>query len=328
MVAKDKATNNEQKITITSSSGLSKDEVEKMAKDAESHAADDRKAKDQIEARNRADAMVYNVEKTLKEHRDKIGDDDAKAIEAALEDVKKSINDNDPEKLNAATDRLTQASHKLAEAMYKSSSQPGADGTAPRRRSSRAAMKPKNVVDAEFVDVDDKKIIVWGGLSRLRTGFPSGPPAEGQHVKCLISKRYYETLSVPRTASEDDIRKAYRKLARKYHPDLNPKTKPPRMFQNVQEAYDVLSDAKETDVRHSRRYSDSGFAAGGGGERSPEGFIPTWISTGLTSPKCLKARKPKRKRAGTSPIPAAAPVPALSRYLQSVLPRRRRRPGN
>jgi molecular chaperone DnaK len=67
-------TNNEQKITITSSSGLSKDEVEKMAKDAESHAADDRKAKDQIEARNRADAMVYNVEKTLKEHRDKIGD--------------------------------------------------------------------------------------------------------------------------------------------------------------------------------------------------------------------------------------------------------------
>ena len=81
VVAKDKATNNEQKITITSSSGLSKDEVEKMAKDAESHAADDRKAKDQIEARNRADAMVYNVEKTLKEHRDKVGADDAKNIE-------------------------------------------------------------------------------------------------------------------------------------------------------------------------------------------------------------------------------------------------------
>src|ERR1700728_2914032 len=130
VVAKDKATNNEQKITITSSSGLSKDEVDKMARDAESHAADDRKAKDQIEARNRADSMVYNVEKTLKEHRDKIGDDDAKAIEAAIEASKKSINDNDPEKLNAATDRLTQASHKLAEAMYKSS-QPGADGAAP-----------------------------------------------------------------------------------------------------------------------------------------------------------------------------------------------------
>src|SRR5438874_1350965 len=125
VTAKDKATNNEQKITITSSSGLSKDEVDKMAKDAESHGADDRKAKDQIEARNRADAMVYNVEKTLKEHRDKIGADDAKAIEAAIEDVKKSINENDPDKLNAATDKLTQASHKLAEAMYKAS-QPGA----------------------------------------------------------------------------------------------------------------------------------------------------------------------------------------------------------
>src|SRR5579871_3700143 len=126
VTAKDKATNNEQKITITSSSGLSKEEVEKMAKDAEAHSADDRKRKDEIDARNRADAMVYNVEKMLKDHREKIGADDAKNIEAAIEEVKKSINDNDPEKLNAATDKLTQASHKLAEAMYKASSQPGA----------------------------------------------------------------------------------------------------------------------------------------------------------------------------------------------------------
>jgi molecular chaperone DnaK len=126
-----------------------------MAKDAESHAADDRKAKEQIEARNRADAMVYNVEKTLKEHRDKIGDEDAKAIETALEDVKKSINENDPEKLNAATDRLTQASHKLAEAMYKAS-QPGEGGSTPPPPP--GPDKPKeDVVDAEFVDVDDKK---------------------------------------------------------------------------------------------------------------------------------------------------------------------------
>jgi molecular chaperone DnaK len=162
VVAKDKATNNEQKITITSSSGLSKDEVDKMARDAESHAADDRKSKDQIEARNRADAMVYNVEKTLKEHRDKVGESDAKSIEAAIEDVKKAINENDADKLNAATDKLTQASHKLAEAMYKSSSQPGAgpadapQGAAPGGQSE--GEKPKeDVVDAEFVDVDDKK---------------------------------------------------------------------------------------------------------------------------------------------------------------------------
>ena len=77
VTAKDRATNNEQKITITSSSGLSKDEVEKMARDAESHAAEDRKQRDTIEARNRADAMVYNVEKTLKEHRAKVGEDEA-----------------------------------------------------------------------------------------------------------------------------------------------------------------------------------------------------------------------------------------------------------
>jgi molecular chaperone DnaK len=161
VAAKDKATNNEQKITITSSSGLSKDEVDKMARDAESHAADDRKAKDQIEARNRADAMVYNVEKTLKEHRDKVGEADAKGIEAAIEDVKKAMNENDAEKLNAATDRLTQASHKLAEAMYKASqgAPQGAQGagTPPPPPGSGDGKPKDDVVDAEFVDVDDKK---------------------------------------------------------------------------------------------------------------------------------------------------------------------------
>src|SRR4051794_10220582 len=159
VTAKDRATNNEQKITITSSSGLSKDEVEKMAKDAESHSADDRKQRDTIEARNRADAMVYNVEKTLKEHRSKIGDAEAKEIEEALEQTKKVINENDPAAINTAVDRLTAASHKLAEAMYKSSSQPGGgppptgDGGAPGGE----GKKDDNVVDAEFVDVDDKK---------------------------------------------------------------------------------------------------------------------------------------------------------------------------
>ena len=160
VTAKDRATNNEQKITITSSSGLSKDEVEKMAKDAESHAADDRKQRDQIEARNRADAMVYNVEKTLKEHRSKISDAEAKDIEAAIEATKKAMAENDADKLNSATDKLTQASHKLAEAMYKAAGQPGAGGAAGAGGNGAAdggPQKPKdNVVDAEFVDVDDK----------------------------------------------------------------------------------------------------------------------------------------------------------------------------
>jgi molecular chaperone DnaK len=162
VTAKDKATNNEQKITITSSSGLSKEEVDKMAKDAELHSAEDRKQRDTIEARNRADAMVYNVEKMLKEHRSKIGEADAKNVEDALEATKKAIAGGSLDEINSATDRLTQASHKLAEAMYRTAGTeaggqpgggaPGGDG------STRPEEKPQdNVVDAEFVDVDDQK---------------------------------------------------------------------------------------------------------------------------------------------------------------------------
>jgi molecular chaperone DnaK len=166
VVAKDRATHNEQKITITSSSGLSKDEVEKMAKDAESHKSDDVRKKDEIEARNRADAMVYNIEKMLKEHREKISEADAKNVESAVEGVKKAMTDGNLEQINAATDKLTTASHKLAEAMYKASSpgtggQPGGepppgDGAAGGGEK-KDGEKKDNVVDAEFVDVDDKK---------------------------------------------------------------------------------------------------------------------------------------------------------------------------
>jgi molecular chaperone DnaK len=160
--AKDKATNNEQKITITSSSGLSKDEVEKMARDAESHAGDDRKRKEEIEARNRADSMVYNIEKMLREHRSKVSEEDAKAVEAALEDTKKAMSEGGVDRINQATSKLETASHKLAEAMYKASSQPPGGGQGPQAGPSgdgaKGSEKPKdNVVDAEFVDVEDKK---------------------------------------------------------------------------------------------------------------------------------------------------------------------------
>src|SRR5215831_1626130 len=104
VTAKDRGTNNEQKITITSSSGLSKDEVEKMARDAESHAAEDRKQKDEIDARNRADSMVYNIEKMLKEHGSKIGETERKTVEDALEETKKVMTNGTLEQINAATD--------------------------------------------------------------------------------------------------------------------------------------------------------------------------------------------------------------------------------
>jgi molecular chaperone DnaK len=165
VTAKDKASNNEQKITITSSSGLSKDEIDKMARDAESHASEDQKRKDEIDARNKADSTVYQVEKLLKEHRDKISDEDAKAVEEALDNTRKKIAEGSSDDINKAVDALTQASHKLAEAMYKSASSgpgpqgPGAGGQAPGADGAKPAEeKPKdNVVDAEFVDVDDKK---------------------------------------------------------------------------------------------------------------------------------------------------------------------------
>ena len=166
VTAKDKATNNEQKITITSSSGLSKDEVEKMARDAESHTSDDRKKKEEIESRNRADAMVYNIEKMLKEHRDKVSAGDAKAVDDALEETKKAMSEGGIDKINQATSKLETASHKLAEAMYKTASQsagtPPGGGAQGGGAPADGDAKPKDgkkddVVDAEFVDVEDKK---------------------------------------------------------------------------------------------------------------------------------------------------------------------------
>jgi len=164
--AKDRATGNEQKITITSSSGLSKEEVEKMTKEGELHAEEDRRTKEAIEVKNRADAMVYSTEKLLKEHRDKVSEADAKNIEAAIEDAKKAIQTNDTSQITAAVERLTQASHKLAEAMYKQAA-PGASrsggaaeaGASPPPGSSGGDGKAKEgeVIDAEVVDDDKKK---------------------------------------------------------------------------------------------------------------------------------------------------------------------------
>ena len=126
--------------------------------------ADDRKRKDEIDARNRADSMVYQVEKMLKDHRDKISDDDAKKVEAALEATRKAMTGGSVEDINKAVDTLTQASHKLAEAMYKHEhgsgsrgQRPGAGGRTDGAGAPGAEKKKDNVVDAEFVDVEDKK---------------------------------------------------------------------------------------------------------------------------------------------------------------------------
>jgi molecular chaperone DnaK len=164
--AKDLGTSKEQKITITSSSGLSKEEVERMTKEGELHAEEDRQRKEEVEMKNRADSLVYSVEKMLKENRDKVSEADAKNIESALQEAKKAIQEGDISKINSAVDRLTTASHRLAEAMYKqaasarsaSEAAPGA-GTASAGDTGPRG-KPKGdgeVIDAEVVDSDDKK---------------------------------------------------------------------------------------------------------------------------------------------------------------------------
>jgi len=160
--AKDHGTGKEQKITITASSGLSKDEVERMTKEGELHAEEDRRIKEEIEIKNRADAMVYSTEKMLKENREKVPEADAKAIEEAIEEAKKAIQAGDTSKITAAVERLTQASHKLAEAMYKQAGAAaggGTTGTGAGASADGGAGKGKaegEVIDAEVVDEGKK----------------------------------------------------------------------------------------------------------------------------------------------------------------------------
>jgi len=159
VTAKDVATGKDQKITITSSSGLSKEEVERMAKDAESHAAEDKAKRDEVEARNQLDSMVYQIEKMLKEHGDKISGSERSDVESALADAKKALEGTDAAAMNSARERLTQASHKLAEAMYKSAQPSGAAQTGPAGNGAPSEEKKKDegVIDAEYVDVEPKK---------------------------------------------------------------------------------------------------------------------------------------------------------------------------
>jgi molecular chaperone DnaK len=153
--AKDLATGKEQKIKIETSSGLTDDEINKMVNEAESHADEDKERRKQIEIRNNADTLVYQVEKTLKENTDKIDPADKTNVEAAIADVKKALEGTDTGAIERAAENLTQASHKLAEAMYKSAGA-GAEGAAPGQQ---AGGEPEgnsgDAMDADFTVVDD-----------------------------------------------------------------------------------------------------------------------------------------------------------------------------
>jgi molecular chaperone DnaK len=166
VTAKDTATGKDQKITITSSSGLSKEEVEQMAKEADAHASEDKAQRESIESKNQLDSMVYGVEKMLREHGDKISGSERGDVENAVADAKKALESNDKARMDKARETLTQASHKLAEQMYKAAQAQGGPGAGagptpgaggPDSGGDGQAKKDEGVIDAEYVDVEDKK---------------------------------------------------------------------------------------------------------------------------------------------------------------------------
>ncbi len=159
--ARDQATGKQQNITITASSGLTKDEIDRMVKDAEAHAAEDTRRKQEIEVRNQTDSLVYSTERTLSEHGGKLAEADRKAIEDALAEAREALKGEDIERIKRAQASLTQASHKLAEIMYREAhAQRGSAGGGQAGEGGRAqgsGPKDGEVVDAEFEDLGEKK---------------------------------------------------------------------------------------------------------------------------------------------------------------------------
>jgi molecular chaperone DnaK len=158
--AKDKGTGKELKITITASSGLSKDEVDRMMKDAESHAEEDKKRKEEVETRNQADHVLYEAEKMVRDTGDKLAGSDKAAIESAIEELRKAIGSNDTSGMTRAMEQLRQAQHRAAETLYKHAGAAGAPGASADPGAGAEASQPAgaqgDVIDAEVVDEEKK----------------------------------------------------------------------------------------------------------------------------------------------------------------------------
>jgi molecular chaperone DnaK len=156
--AKDKATGKENKIVIKAGSGLNEAEIERMVKDAEAHAEEDRKARELAETRNQADAMAHSVRKSLAEFGDKIAADEKGRIEAAIKELEEAIKGDDRDEIQKKTEALTQASHKLAEQMYAAGGGAQQAQAGAAEAGGSAGADQEKVVDAEFEEVkDDKK---------------------------------------------------------------------------------------------------------------------------------------------------------------------------
>ena len=157
--AKDKATGKENKIVIKSSSGLSDEEIERMVQDAEEHAEEDRKAREGIDAKNAADAMIHSVKKSMEELGDKLDEGEKSNIEAAIKELEEAIEGGDVDEIKSKTEALTQASHKLAEQLYKQAedAEAAAQGAGQEAEGDGAEAGEENVVDAEFEEIKDEK---------------------------------------------------------------------------------------------------------------------------------------------------------------------------
>ncbi|MFQ5892904.1 MAG: Hsp70 family protein, partial [Nitrospinota bacterium] len=154
VAAIDKATGQRQAITITASSGLSEEEIERMVVDAEAHAEEDQKRRERVEARNALDNLIYQVEKTLRDHRDKLSSEEVTSIEASLKEARDVLESEETEQIRAATEKLMQASHKLAEHMYQATADAQA-GAGPGPSEEGPKPPEDDVVDAEFEDADN-----------------------------------------------------------------------------------------------------------------------------------------------------------------------------
>jgi molecular chaperone DnaK len=157
--AKDTATGKEQAITITASSGLTKDDIEKMVREAEAHADEDKERRQEIEVKNQADSLAYSVERQLSEHGDKVPAADKSAIEEALKEVREALKGDDVERIKRASDGLTKASHKMAEVLYRAAQEKQAGGATPGAGPSsdgKTRTAEGEVVDAEFEDLGGK----------------------------------------------------------------------------------------------------------------------------------------------------------------------------
>jgi molecular chaperone DnaK len=160
--AKDMATGKAQTITITAGSGITENDIQRMVKDSESNAEEDKKRRDLIEAKNKLDSMIYNIEKTMNEHKDKLNPDELKQLEAAIAEGKKALTSEDKGQMDAALNQITQASHRMAETLYRSRTQgaagaPGPGGPPPGPTPPPGAGQPEGqVIDAEYEDSGKK----------------------------------------------------------------------------------------------------------------------------------------------------------------------------